>query len=356
MVVNAAFWRGKRVLVTGHTGFKGGWLSLWLQRLGAAVSGYSLPAPTQPSLFAAAQVEKGMVSVLGDIRDLPALINVFETHRPEVIIHLAAQALVQASYQDPVETFGTNVMGTVNVLEATRQTPGVHAVVIVTSDKCYENREWIWGYREYEAMGGRDPYSASKGAAELVSGAYRSSFFSSSGTAGVATARAGNVIGGGDWGVDRLIPDMVRAYSSGRPALIRNSRAIRPWQYVLEPLAGYLMLAERLSTQPAEFAESWNFGPPEPDTVDVAEVADRVTSLWGQDARWEQDRTTHSHEAHTLRLDSSKSRARLKWRPRLSLDTALERTVAWYRAALRGEDMRTLSEGQIEHYQAGGGA
>lgn len=355
-MIDARFWEGKRVLVTGHTGFKGGWLCVWLQRLGASLAGYALAAPTKPSLFELARIGEGMTSVIGDVRDLPGLCNAFAAHRPEIIIHMAAQALVQASYRDPVETFGTNIMGTVNVLEATRRTPGVRAVIVVTSDKCYENREWIWGYREHEAMGGRDPYSASKGSAELVAAAYRRSFFGGADAPAVATARAGNVIGGGDWAVDRLIPDMVRAYSCGRPAAIRNPMAVRPWQHVLEPLAGYLMLAERLWERPSEFAESWNLGPGDADVAEVADIADRVARLWGQGARWEQDRTPHPHEAHLLRLDCAKARTRLGWHPRMSLDTAVEWTVAWYRAALRGDDMRKLSEDQIAQHQAGGGA
>ncbi|HET7233281.1 MAG TPA: CDP-glucose 4,6-dehydratase [Longimicrobium sp.] len=349
VVMAPEFWRGRRVLVTGHTGFKGSWLSLWLQRMGAQVTGYALAPDTTPSLFELARVEEGMDSVTGDVRDLDALAAAFAHARPEVVFHLAAQSLVRASYQDPVGTYATNVMGTVNVLEAARRAGGVRAVVVVTSDKCYENREWVWGYRENEAMGGHDPYSSSKGCAELVTAAYRSSFFGADIGTSVGSVRAGNVIGGGDWAPDRLVPDAMRAFGAGEPLVVRNPRSIRPWQHVLEPLAGYLLLGERLCADP-QAAEGWNFGSEHDDSRPVGWVADRLAGLWGDGARWEQDPGTHPHEARSLRLDSAKARDRLGWAPRLPIGAALEWTVEWYRAAAGGADARALTEAQIQRY------
>ena len=353
--MNPAFWQDKRVLLTGHTGFKGGWLSLWLQSLGAQVVGYSLPPPTNPSLFDVADVGRGMTSVLGDIRDLAKLQAVFAEHRPEIVIHMAAQPLVRYSYQNPVETYATNVMGTVNLLESVRNTPGVKAVVNITTDKCYENREWIWGYRENEPMGGFDPYSNSKGCAELVSAAYRSSFFNASNFAqhgvAAATVRAGNVIGGGDWAQDRLIPDILTAFEQGRKVDIRNPHAIRPWQHVMEPLRGYLTLAEQLFEHGPNFAEGWNFGPSDEDAKPVGWIVEQMAGLWGTDAQWQVDTGTHPHEANYLKLDISKARSRLNWHPALRLNDALALIIDWTRKHQAGTDMRAFTLTQLQDYQ-----
>ena len=356
MGLNAAFWRNKRVLVTGHTGFKGSWLTLWLRRLGARVTGYALPAATTPNLFELARVADGLQDVRGDVRDLDHLAAVCAEHAPEIVIHLAAQSLVRRGYQFPVETYATNVMGTVHVLEAVRLAGGVRVVVVVTSDKCYENREWVWGYRENEALGGRDPYSSSKGCAELVTAAYRQSYFAPSDYArhgvALASARAGNVIGGGDWAADRLVPDALKAFGAGQTLAVRNPLAVRPWQHVLERLAGYLLLAERLWADGPRFAEGWNFGPPAEEARPVAWVVDRLAGQWGPEARWEQEAGLHPHEAHSLRLDCSRARQLLGWEPRLSLDEALSWIVEWHRGYLRGQDLRALSEAQIARYES----
>lgn len=339
----AAAYKAKRVLVTGHTGFKGGWLATWLKILGSDVTGLALPPePAHPSLFNSAQVADGMNSFTGDIRDFESVLRIFDAHRPEIVFHNAAQALVRRSYRDPIGTYATNVMGTVHVLEAARQTASVRAVVIVTSDKCYENREWVWGYREPDPMGGFDPYSSSKGCAELVTAAYRRSFFPDDGKGGesilVASARAGNVIGGGDWSEDRLIPDVVRGIMSGGKIPIRNPRALRPWQHVLDPLYGYLLLAQRLCNGEREFAEPWNFGPNQA-SVPVSEIAQRFMQLWGQGkgkARLQMAAgKSHLHEAHHLKLDCSKARARLGWEARLGVDPMLQWTVEWHRNVAR---------------------
>ena len=349
--VNPNFWRGKRLLLTGHTGFKGSWLSLWLQNMGAQLIGYALPPPTNPGLFVAANVAEGMTSIEGDVRDFSALSNVFEKYRPEIVIHMAAQSLVRRSYQNPVETYATNVMGTVHLLEAVRNMPSVKAVVVVTSDKCYENREWIWGYRENEAMGGYDPYSSSKGCAELVTAAYRQSFFNDEGNfAAVASVRAGNVIGGGDWAADRLIPDIVRAISEGKPAVIRNPKAIRPWQHVLEPLSGYLQLAQKMYEGGTDYAEGWNFGPRDEDAKPVQWIVEQLIQQWGQGASWKPDEGEHPHEAHCLKLDCSKAKLRLDWQPKWPLALALENIVAWHKAQKQGRDMREFSLNQIAAY------
>ena len=356
LVVNQKFWDSRRVLVTGQTGFKGSWLSLALQMMGAHVSGYALRPPTEPSLFEVARVGDGMRSVEGDIRDISGLRDLISAQNPEVVFHLAAQSLVRPSYDDPVETYSTNVMGTVNVLEAVRRIGGVRVVVVVTSDKCYQNNEWIWGYRENEPVGGYDPYSSSKGCAELVTSAFRNSYFHprtyASHQCGVATARAGNVIGGGDWATDRLVPDIVGAFMAGQPAIIRNPQSVRPWQHVLESISGYLLLAERLWGDGESVSEAWNFGAEYADSRTVEWIVERLAQLWGEGSCWnrleEPDRSRH--EAHLLRLDSSKSRARLGWKPLLDIATALDWTVSWFKAYQAGRDMRTTSLTHIERY------
>lgn len=353
-LVNPDFWRGRRVLITGHTGFKGGWLSLWLHKMGANLHGYAMPPNTNPSLFEAANVGTVIESTLGDIRDLEATKRALLEAQPEIVFHMAAQPLVRLSYHDPVGTYATNVMGTVNVLEAIRACPSVRAVVMVTSDKCYENREWEWGYRENEAMGGYDPYSNSKGCSELVCSAYRSSYFNPNdydrhGVA-IASGRAGNVIGGGDWAEDRLIPDFIRAMASGRQLCIRSPHSIRPWQHVLEPLGGYIVLAQRLIEDGSRFAQGWNFGPREQDARPVEWIVERLVQQWGEGASWRLDDQPNPHEAHYLKLDISKARTHLGWEPRWSLDETLNHIVDWYQAFYRGEDMMILSLKQIEAY------
>lgn len=348
------FWLKKRVLITGHTGFKGSWLSLWLQSLGAEVIGYSLPPPTTPNMFSQTAVEQNMRSILGDIRDLESLRKVVEESQPEIIFHLAAQSLVRSSYDDPVGTYATNVLGTANVLERVRENPAVRSVVIVTTDKCYENSEDGRAFRETDRLGGFDPYSSSKAAAELVTAAFRNSFFSSAGNAvqqGIASARAGNVIGGGDWAVDRLIPDVMRAACEGKEALIRSPRAIRPWQHVMEPLCGYLVLAEMLYSQPGRYAEAWNFGPDDQDSLTVSAVLEILGKSWGPGFRWRIDDGPQKHEALRLRLDSAKSRQMLGWQPQWKLNQALEATAQWYRAYQNQQDLRTLTMMQINSYQ-----
>jgi CDP-glucose 4,6-dehydratase len=353
--MNPAFWRGKRVLLTGHTGFKGSWLSLWLQSMGAQVTGYSLVPPTDPSLFEAADVGSGMTSVIGDIRDLTKLQLVFAETQPQIVFHMAAQPLVRYSYVEPVETYSTNVMGTVNLLESVRNTPSVKAVVNITTDKCYENREWIWAYRENEAMGGYDPYSSSKGCAELVSAAYRSSFFNVDDYArhgvALATVRAGNVIGGGDWAQDRLIPDILAAFEQERAAKIRNPNSVRPWQHVLEPLRGYLTLAERLHDDGVAYAEGWNFGPVDEDAKSVGWIVEKMVGLWGETSNWESDAAEHPHEANYLKLDISKARNRLNWHPALRLEDALKLIVEWTKQRKSAVDVRALTLAQIHTYQ-----
>lgn len=350
MAVNSTFWRGKRVFLTGHTGFKGSWLSLWLQELGSQVHGLALEPPTNPNLFTAAHVANGMVShTLGDIRNLDTVQKAMQAAQPDIVIHMAAQPLVRLSYAEPVETYATNVMGTVHVLESARHTASVKAIVVVTTDKCYDNKEWAWGYREDEPMGGHDPYSNSKGCAELVTSAYRNSFLKNSGTA-VASARAGNVIGGGDWATDRLVPDILRAFEQNQPVTIRNPHATRPWQHVLEPLSGYLTLAEHLYTQGQPFAEGWNFGPKDDDARPVQWIVEHMVSSWGQGASWQPDDGTHPHEANYLKLDISKAKARLNWQPKWPLATALGHIITWHQAWLENKDMRHLCNTQIQQY------
>lgn len=348
---NAAFWRGKRVLLTGHTGFKGSWLSLWLQSMGAQLHGMALAPPTQPALFEVARVGEGMTHEVLDIRDFEALRVSMMRLQPEIVIHMAAQPLVRLSYQQPVQTYAINVMGTVHVLEAARQAGSVRAIVNVTTDKCYENREWLWGYREGEPLGGHDPYSSSKACAELVSSAYRASFLHAQGLA-LATARAGNVIGGGDWALDRLVPDILRALEQRSPVQIRNPRAVRPWQHVLEPLAGYLLLAERLWQQDAEFARAWNFGPADEDAWPVQTLVDRLCALWGSGAQSQLQEGEHPHEAHYLKLDTSQARQGLGWAQRWGLETALARITDWHQSWLNGADMRAVCLRQITEHQS----
>lgn len=358
--VKGDFWQGRRVFLTGHTGFKGGWLALWLHGLGARTTGFALEPPTLPSLFRMAGVDAVLEDRRGDIRDPAAVAAAMRAAAPEIVFHLAAQPLVRLSYQEPVATFATNVMGTAHLLEAVRQTPSVRAVVIVTSDKCYENREWVWGYRENDPMGGHDPYSASKGCTELLTAAWQRSFFPVARLAehrvAVASVRAGNVIGGGDWAADRLVPDAMRAFLAGETVRIRNPQAVRPWQHVLEPLSGYLAVAEALcGPEAADFAQSWNFGPGPEAEQTVGTVVSRLGALWGDGAVWSLDDGPHPHEAGWLALDSAKARRLLGWTPRWSLDQALEATVAWYRASRDGigrsdETMAALTRAQIAAY------
>jgi CDP-glucose 4,6-dehydratase len=353
--MNSSFWAERKVLVTGHTGFKGSWLSLWLQRLRANVIGYSLPPPTLPSLYDMARVSEGMASVLGDVRDLQHLQATLADHCPEIVFHMAAQPLVRRSYQDPVDTYATNVMGTVNVLEAVRRSPSVRAIVCISSDKCYENREWLWGYRENDPLGGRDPYSSSKGCAELVISAYRHSFFPAEEyqrhRVAIASTRAGNMMGGGDWAKDRLIPDAMAALMDNRPVSIRFPNAIRPWQHVLDPLHGYLVLAERLWSHGPEYAQAWNFGPRSEDARTVAWIVERLSDLWGESAGYEIDPGQHPYESHYLKLDCSKAEGLLRWSPKLRLSTALEWVVEWYQGYQRQEDVRCITEAQIARYE-----
>jgi CDP-glucose 4,6-dehydratase len=356
-VTARGFWRGKHVFMTGHTGFKGSWLSLWLQHLGADVTGYALNPPTNPSLFDVANVGTGMRSTIADIRDAETLSKAMRVAKPDIVIHMAAQPLVRYSYQAPVETYTTNVMGTVHLLEAVRQTDSVRAVVNVTTDKCYENKEWPWGYRENDPMGGYDPYSSSKGCAELVTAAYRNSYFnlaehSEHGVA-IATGRAGNVIGGGDWAQDRLIPDMLRAIEAGEPVQIRSPHAIRPWQHVLEPLSGYLNLAEKLYTQGPAYAEGWNFGPADEDAKPVQWIVEQLTAQWGDGASWQLDSNPQPHEAHHLKLDCSKARSVLNWHPKWDLTRTLQSIIAWHKAARQGANMNAVCLQQITEYSNG---
>jgi CDP-glucose 4,6-dehydratase len=349
--VNPDFWRGKRIFLTGHTGFKGGWLSLWLQSMGAEVHGYALNPPTETNFFTEATVGKGMASsVIADIREVDKLSQAMRLANPEIVFHLAAQPLVRYSYAQPAETYEVNVMGTVHMLDAVRITPSVKAVVNVTTDKCYENREWVWGYRENEAMGGFDPYSSSKACAELVTSAYRQSFLEPAGIA-LASARAGNVIGGGDWAADRLIPDFLRAMDAGETLKIRSPQSTRPWQHVLEPLSGYLMLAEKLYSNCLGFAEAWNFGPTDDDARPVSWIVERMAEMRG-DVNWQCDETPQPHEASYLKLDSSKAHNQLHWQPRWRLQTALQKTLAWHESWRNIEDMRSITLAQINDYQS----
>ena len=358
-MVNASFWKNKQVLITGHTGFKGSWLSLWLHSMGANVIGYSLPPPTHPNLFETIQLANKITSISGDVRDFEHLHTVIANYKPEIIFHLAAQPLVRYSYSHPIETYATNVMGTVHLLEAVRRIGNIKVVINVTSDKCYQNREWIWGYRENEPMGGHDPYSSSKGCAELVTAAFQNAFFNATnfaqpGTA-LASVRAGNVIGGGDWAEDRLIPDMIRAFMAGQPVIIRNPQAIRPWQHVLEPLSGYLLLVQKLWENGSQYAEGWNFGPDENDAKPVVWIVTHLSKIWGENVSWQADiQTTHPHEAHYLKLDCSKAKSKLGWHPKWNLETALHTTVDWYKAYQQKQDMYPVMIDQIQTYSTMG--
>ncbi|KAA6463108.1 CDP-glucose 4,6-dehydratase [Acidobacteria bacterium AB60] len=349
-------WQGRRVFVTGHTGFKGGWLSLWLATLGAKVRGYALDPEGTQHLFSLISLGELIEDIRGDVRDLSSVQSAVSDFEPEVVFHLAAQPLVRRSYSDPLGTYATNVMGTANILEAVRTAKSVRAVVIVTTDKCYLNREWVWPYRETDPLGGFDPYASSKACAEIVTAAYRSSFFALGGLhdhgVAVATARAGNVIGGGDWSEDRLIPDLIRGFLRGEPVKIRRPDAIRPWQHVLEPLKGYLTLAERLLGGDPRFSDAFNFGPDFEDTWNVRQIADYLTDLWSGRASWTDDQAPSAYEAHYLRLDSSKARCELGWRPRLKIERALQWTIDWFRAWASGSDMRTKTLGQVWEYAA----
>lgn len=355
-MINPHFWNGKKVFLTGHTGFKGSWLSLWLQNMGANVKGFSLVPPSQPSMFKELNIEAGMESEIGDIRDYKVLRKSIEAFKPEIVIHMAAQPLVRLSYSEPVETYHTNVMGTVHLLDAIRHVGGVKAVVNITSDKCYENKEWPWGYREDEPKGGYDPYSNSKGCAELVADAFRNSYFNNKNYevhgCALASVRAGNVIGGGDWADDRLIPDMIRAFENGQTVKIRNPHAIRPWQHVLEPLSGYLLTAQLLWDQGSTFAEGWNFGPNEDDAKPVEWIVERLTKCWGGGASWCLDGETHPHEAGYLKLDCSKAKMKMGWKPRWHLNETLQRIAEWHKAFLAGQDMKAYTLNEIEEYIA----
>ncbi len=353
-VVDRGFWRGKRVLVTGHTGFKGAWLALWLEKLGAKVTGFSLGVPTKPSLFEALVPGSSWATIEGDIRSRPALKDAFAAAKPEIVFHLAAQSLVRLSYEEPLMTLETNVIGTANVLDVARSSAGVRAVVNVTSDKCYENREWPYAYRENDPFGGRDPYSCSKGCAELVTAAFRQSYFAGVGC-GLASVRAGNVIGGGDWSADRLVPDCMRAFSQGQQVVVRNPAAVRPWQHVLEALRGYLILGQRLFAEPERYSAGYNFGPDAADSRPVSHIVESLCSGWGEGARFaveQPSKESRPHEAHLLKLDSSFARAALGWHPVLELPEALSLTVAWYRQFYGGAAMRSISLDQLNSIEA----
>ena len=350
-MIDPSFWNGRRVLITGHTGFKGGWLSLWLNQLGAKVTGYAIDPPNNPSFFQEANVNSSLQeSIHGDIRDAEKFTKVMIEISPEIVIHLAAQSLVKESYDNPVSTYSTNIMGTVNLFEAIRKTPSVKVVLNITTDKCYENIETNIGYTELDRMGGYDPYSSSKGCSELISSAYRQSFFQNKGVA-LASARAGNVIGGGDWAKDRIIPDAIRSFLSKNPLLVRNPIATRPWQHVLEPLSGYILLCQQLMKSPKIFSEGWNFGPSSEDEASVSKLADIITKIWGDGSSWKLDKDFHPHEAQLLQLDCSKANNKLGWIPFWHLDRTLIETIEWYKAWSCNKDMHQFSINQIESYQ-----
>jgi len=343
--MNKVFWKDKKVIVTGHTGFKGGWLSLWLQHLGAKVIGISLDPPTNPSFYQQANVAAGIVSLREDICNKEAIKKIFQKHQPEIVFHLAAQSLVRYSYNNPVETYETNVMGSMNILEAIRGIDTIQASIFITTDKCYENKEWYWGYREIDPLGGRDPYSSSKGALELLIASYRDSFLIN-----IASARAGNVIGGGDWAEDRLIPDVIRAFQKQETLRIRYPSAIRPWQHVLEPLAGYMQLAEKLFNNHNEYAEAWNFGPNNEDQKTVQWIVENMAEHWGSEVNWDIDQSPHLHEANYLKLDCSKAKAKLNWQPKWELRIALQKTIEWYKAKPITRSYRDICMLQLDEY------
>jgi CDP-glucose 4,6-dehydratase len=351
--LDRAFWQGRRVFVTGHTGFMGGWLCLSLTRLGAQVAGYALQPPTRPSLFDCVGLGDRMCSMIADVRDLERLTAAIKDFAPEIVMHLAAQPLVGQAHVAPVETFATNVMGTVNMMQAIRQCPGVIAAIVVTTDKVYENREWAWGYRETDTLGGHEAYSGSKACAELAVAAYRRAYFEGKRRIGVATVRAGNIIGGGDWAANRLVPDAIRAFGARRPLAIRNPASVRPWQHVIDPVRGYLALAERLAVSPDEWTGAWNFGPAEADSWPVGQVADEIAKLWGEDARWIKPAAPANgaadlaREARQLVLSSAKAQAVLGWTPVWRIQRALAATVDWYKAQLAGRDMHAFTLSQI---------
>lgn len=348
-MIDKGFWKGRRVFVTGHTGFKGSWLCLWLHELGAEVKGFALEPPTSPSLFNEARVAELVESEIGDIRDLERVTQSIHNFRPDILIHMAAQPLVRYSYDAPIETYAVNVLGTAHVLEAAKMCVSVKSVVSVTTDKCYENKEWVWAYRENEPMGGHDPYSSSKGCAELVTASYRQSFYEQKGI-GLASARAGNVVGGGDWALDRLIPDILRAFQKDQPVIIRSPDAVRPWQHVLEPLSGYLTLAQRLFEKPGNFAEGWNFGPNEEDAKPVSWILDRMVDAW-PGSSWQLDQATNNpHEANYLKLDISKAKSKLNWQSTWDLKYTLENIVKWHRQWLSGDDMQAFSKNEINEF------
>ena len=348
MVINPRFWQDKKVLVTGHTGFKGSWLSLWLQQLGSQIVGVSLEPSTQPNLYQEANIADGMESIIGDICDLNLVHKVFETFQPDIVIHMAAQALVRRSYQEPVETYQTNVMGTMNILEGIRACTSVKSAVMVTSDKCYDNNEWVWPYRENDRLGGHDPYSSSKACAELLIDSYRRSFFSDEGSVAIASVRAGNVIGGGDWSEDRLIPDIVRAKNERKQLKIRNPQAVRPWQHVLEPLNGYLLLCERLFTH-KDYAEAWNFGPSDDGFKTVQWIADYFSQNWNG-FNWGKDDGTHPHEANILKLDCTKAKEVLDWTPCWTITETVEKVLDWYQSFDNNSDMKKVCLDQIDQF------
>lgn len=349
--VNPDFWANKKVFITGHTGFKGSWLSLWLQKMGAHVKGYSLNPYTMPNLFEVAKVGENMESQIGDIRDLEEITNSMVSFNPDILIHMAAQPLVRLSYSDPVGTYSTNVMGTINVLEAARKCKNLQSIVAITTDKCYENREWHWGYREIDPMGGYDPYSSSKGCCELLIASYRNSFFNSKDSAKLASARAGNVIGGGDWSDDRLIPDILKSFQNNESVIVRNPQSTRPWQHVLEPLSGYLILAENLFNHGEQFAGAWNFGPHDSDCKSVEWILNKMKLIWGEGANWELDKNSHPHEAGFLKLDCSKANQLLKWNPHWNLSYTLELISNWHKNWLQGSDMKQYCLTEIGKFQ-----
>lgn len=355
LAMNFNFWQGKRVFLTGHTGFKGSWLSIWLKSLGAEVTGYSLKPNTKLNLFEEAKLDKSMISIIGNILDLENLQKSIKNANPDIVIHMAAQALVQNSYKNPVETFSTNVMGTVNLLEAVRNSNGIKVVIIITSDKCYENKEWNWGYRENEPLGGYDPYSSSKACAEIITAAYRTSYFNENqynnhGLA-LATARAGNVIGGGDWAENRLIPDILKAFEKEEQVRIRKPKAIRPWQHVLEPLRGYLILAEHLFHSGTNYAEAWNFGPDEKDVKSVLWITENMAKMWDKKIKWKIDEEEDYHEANFLKLDSSKARVKLNWKPILEVKDSLQLVIDWSKKRKLNNNVFDLTLEQIKNYE-----